>query len=157
MVDMAVDGYGPFMDVKLLVFPEFGHAAPIYPSAQSLLARLTVPIPNEHTEKYAEKARALDVYIQTASFLEEDPQWPGKVFNTTCLIGPDGLLFKYRKVNPWIPWEVHASPHDLRGYEEELFPVAQTPIGNIGVAICYDWLFPETIRQIALQRLTLRI
>ena len=24
-----------------------------------------------------------------------------------------GILYKYRKVNPWIPYEVHASPHDL--------------------------------------------
>ena len=114
MVDMAVEGYGPFMDIKLLVFPEFGHAAPIYPTAQSLRAKLTVPIPNEHTEKYLKKARELGVYIQTASFLEEDPQWPDKVFNTTCLIGPEGMLYKYRKVNPWIPWEVHASPRDRR-------------------------------------------
>ncbi len=148
MVDMAVAGYGPFMDIKLLVFPEFGHAAPIYPTARGLSAKLTVPIPNEHTESYAEKARELGVFIQTASFLEEDPQWPGKVFNTTCLIGPEGLLYKYRKVNPWIPWEVHASPHDLQGYGEELFPVARTCIGNIGVAICYDWVFPEPLRQL---------
>ena len=58
--------------------------------------------------------------------LERDPRWPGVVFNTTCLIGPDGILYKYRKVNPWIPYEVHASPHDLPGYDEPLFPVADT-------------------------------
>ena len=148
MVDMAVEGYGPFHDIKLLVFPEFGHAAPIYPTAKGLLAKLTVPIPNEHTDRYVAKARELGVYIQTATFLEEDARWPGKVFNTTCLIGPEGILFKYRKVNPWIPWEVHTSPHDLDGYDEELFPVAKTPIGNIGAAICYDWLFPEPLRQL---------
>ena len=148
MIDMAVAGYSPFTDIKLLAFPEFGHAAPIYQTARSLLARLTVPIPNEHTERYADKARELDVYIQTATFLEEDSKWPGKVFNTTCLIGPEGILYKYRKVNPWIPWEVHASPHDLDGYEEELFPVARTAIGNIGTAICYDWIFPEPLRQL---------
>jgi predicted amidohydrolase len=148
MVDMAVTGYGPFMDIRLLVFPEFGHAAPIYPTAGELLARLAVPVPNEYTERYAEKARELGVYIQTASFLEEDSRWPGEVFNTTCLVGPAGILYKYRKVNPWIPWEVHASPHDLVGYQEELFPVARTPIGNIGAAICYDWLFPESLRQL---------
>ena len=110
MVDMAVEGYGPFMDIKLLAFPEFGHAAPIYPSAKSLLAKLAVPVPNEHTARLEDKARELGVYIQTATFLEEDPQWPGRVFNTTCLLGPEGLWYKYRKVNPWIPWEVHASP-----------------------------------------------
>ena len=47
--------------------------------------------------------------------LEIDPRWPGVVFNTTCLIGPEGILYKYRKVNTWIPYEVHASPHDLAG------------------------------------------
>jgi predicted amidohydrolase len=95
-----------------------------------------------------EKARQYDLYIQSGSMLEADPRWPHAVFNTTCLIGPDGILSKYRKVNPWIPWEVHASPHDLEGYQDELFPVARTAIGNIGVAICYDWLFPEALRQL---------
>ena len=52
-------------------------------------------------------------------------------------------------MNPWIPYEVHASPHDLPGYDEPLFPVADTPIGSIGCAICYDWLFPEALRQLA--------
>src|SRR5262249_45561850 len=32
---------------------------------------------------------------------------------------------------------------------EPLFPVVETPIGRIGCAICYDWLFPEAIRQLA--------
>jgi predicted amidohydrolase len=81
--------------------------------------------------------------------LEVDSRWTGVVFNTTCLIGPEGILYKYRKVNTWIPYEVHASPHDLEGYDEPLFPVADTPIGRIGCAICYDWLFPEAIRQLA--------
>ena len=80
--------------------------------------------------------------------LEKDPRWPGVVFNATCLIGPAGILYKYRKVNPWIPYEVHASPHDLPGYDEPLFPVADTEIGRLGCAICYDWLFPEAIRQL---------
>lgn len=148
MVRMAVEGYSPFLPVKLIVFPEFAHAAPIYPTAAQLRRHLTVPIPNEHTERYAEVARELGVYIQTGTFLEEDARWPGSVFNTTCLVGPEGILTKYRKVNPWIPWEVHASPHDLEGYDEEMFPVASTPIGGLGVAVCYDWLFPEVLRQL---------
>jgi formamidase len=147
MVRMAVEGYAPFLPVRLIVFPEFAHAAPVYATAAELRRNLTVPIPNEHTERYHAIAKELGVYIQTGTFLEEDPAWPHAVFNTTCLIGPDGLLTKYRKVNPWIPWEVHSSPHDLEGYKEELFPVADTPIGRLSAAICYDWLFPECMRQ----------
>jgi predicted amidohydrolase len=151
MIDRAVLGYAPFAPVRLLVFPEFAHAAPVYPTVQELLDRLAVPVPNEHTDRYHHKAREHGVYIQTGSFLEKDPRYPGAVFNTTCLIGPDGLLTKYRKVHPWIPWEVHASPHDLPGYDADLFPVADTEIGRLGAATCYDWLFPEAIRQLALK------
>ncbi len=151
MIDRAVVGYAPFAPVRLLVFPEFGHAAPIYPTVAELLDRLAAPIPNEHTDRYCLKAREHGVYIQTATFLETDALYPGHIFNTTCLIGPDGLLAKYRKTHPWIPWEVHASPHDIPGYAEDMFPVVETEIGRLGVAICYDWLFPEAIRQLALK------
>jgi predicted amidohydrolase len=150
MIDRAVLGYAPFAPVRLVVFPEFAHAAPIYPTVEELIERLAVPIPNEHTERYHQKARQHNIYIQTGSFLERDDRYPGHVFNTTCLIGPEGLLTRYRKVHPWIPWEVHASPHDLPGYAEPLFPVADTAIGRLGAATCYDWLFPEAIRQLAL-------
>jgi predicted amidohydrolase len=150
MVDHAVVGYAPMFDVRLVVFPEFAHAAPIYPTVEHLYERLAVPLPNEHTDRYAQKARQLGVYIQTGTFLECDPRWPGHVFNTTCLIGPEGLLAKYRKVHTWTPWELHTSPHDLSGYDEPLFPVTPTEIGRLGAAICYDWLFPEAIRQLAL-------
>ncbi len=149
MVDMAVEGYAPFIPVRLVVFPEFAHAAPVHPTARELYDKLAVEIPNEHTERYAAKAREYGVFIQTGTFLERDDRYGEVVFNTTCLIGPEGILTKYRKVNTWIPWEVHASPHDVADYEEEMFPVAETEIGNLGVAICYDWLFPEPLRQLA--------
>jgi predicted amidohydrolase len=151
MIDWAVEGYAPFFAVRLLAFPEFAHSAPIYDSLAQLRRHLTVPIPNEHTERYIEKARERKVYIQTGTFLEEDSAYPGAVFNTTCLIGPSGILSKYRKVNPWLPWELHTSPHDIPNYAEDLFPVVETEIGSLGVAICYDWLFPEVIRQLALR------
>jgi predicted amidohydrolase len=150
MIERAVVGYAPFGDVRLLAFPEFAHAAPIYLTVEELIDQLAVPIPNEHTDRYQAAARKHRVYIQTGSFLEVDPRYPGHVFNTTCLIGPEGLRYRYRKTHPWIPWEVHASPHDIPGYAEPLFPVADTEIGRIGTAICYDWLFPEAIRQLAL-------
>lgn len=151
MIDRAVVGYRPFFDVKLLVFPEFAHAAPIYSTLEELSDRLAVELPNEQTERYAAKARQYGVWIHTGTLLEKDRRWPGRVFNTTCLIGPDGLLARYRKVNPWVPWELHASPLDLPGYDEPIFPVVETEIGRLGAAICYDWLFPETIRALAQQ------
>ncbi len=149
LVEQTVAGYAPFFAVRLFVFPEFAHQVPVYPELKALHDKLAVSIPNAHTDQYIKLARKLDVYIQTGSFLEKDPAYPGHVFNTTLLIGPQGILSKYRKVNTWLPWEVHTSPADLPDYDEPLFPVVDTEIGRLGVATCYDWLFPECIRQIA--------
>ncbi len=151
MAEQTIVGYEPFHDVRLLVFPEFAHAAPIYDSVEMLRKRLAVEVPNEHTDAYQALAARYGCLIQTGSFIETDPDWPEVLFNTTCLVGADGVLSKYRKVNPWIPWELHASPHDLDGYADDPFPVVDTELGKLGVAICYDWLFPETIRQLAFQ------
>jgi predicted amidohydrolase len=149
LVDSALAGAAPFLPVRLLVFPEFAHAAPVHPTLSELRAKLAVELPNEHTDRLHAKAREHGIYIQSGTFIEHDPRYPEFLFNTTCLIGPSGMLSKYRKVNPWIPYEVHASPHDVPGYSEPLFPVVDTEIGKLGCAICYDWIFPEAIRQLA--------
>ncbi len=150
MIDSALIGAAPFLPVRLVVFPEFGHSAPVYETVAELRDKLAVEIPNEHTDRIAAKAMAEGIFVQGGSMLEVDRRWPGAVFNTTCLIGPQGILYKYRKVNTWIPFEIQTSPHDLLpGYDEPLFPVADTEIGRLGCAICYDWLFPEAIRQLA--------
>ncbi len=151
MIDSAVLGYEPFFPVRLVVFPEFAHSPPVYFTVRELLDKLAVPVPNEHTDRYTRRAQHHGVYIQTGTFLERDDNFPDAVFNTTCLIGPTGILAKYRKTHPWIPWEVHASPHDLPNYADDPFPVVETELGRLGVAICYDWLFPEAIRQLALK------
>src|SRR4026208_2263219 len=98
MIDAAVAGAAPFLPVRLIVFPEFAHAAPIYPTVEQLRQHLAVPIPNEHTTRLVRKAREHNVYIQSGSMIEIDERWPDVVFNTTCLIGPEGILYKYRKV-----------------------------------------------------------
>ena len=149
IIEQTIVGYEPFFDVRLLVFPEFSHTVPVHDKVEQLLADIAVELPNEHTTVYERLARHYGCFIQTGTFLERDPAWPGQVFNTTLLIGPGGILSKYRKINTWIPWEVHTSPHDLPDYPDDPFPVVETEIGRLGVAICYDWLFPETIRELA--------
>ncbi len=151
MLDSALAGAMPFLPVRLVIYPEFAHMAPVYATAAELRERLALPIPNEHTERLAQRARQEGIYIQTGTMLEVDPRWPGALFNTTCLLGPQGLLARYRKVNTWIPYEVHTSPHDLLPeYDEPLFPVVDTELGRLGCAICYDWIFPEVLRQLAM-------
>lgn len=72
-----------------------------------------------------------------------------RYFNTAFLIGPDGsIVGRYRKMHvPLIPlWEERAyfSPGDLG------FPVFSTPLGKIGIQLCWDVFFPEGFRILAL-------
>jgi len=155
MVEQTVAGYEPFFDVRLFAFPEFAHSPPAYLTVAELRKHLALPLMNEHVDRYLKLCQKLGVFIQTGTFLEAAADRDDVVYNTTLLCGPGGVRSIYRKVNPWIPWEVHASPHDMygsggpNGDPATYFPVAQTEIGNIGCAICYDWLFPEAIRQLA--------
>jgi predicted amidohydrolase len=88
MIDSAVARSAPFLPVKLVVFPEFAHAAPVFPTAEELIEKLAVEIPNEHTERIWQKAKEHNIYIQTGSMLEIDKKYKNALFNTTCLIGP---------------------------------------------------------------------
>ena len=63
-----------------------------------------------------------------------------RLFNSAILAGPDGLIGTYRKVHLWNNEKRYFSPGD-RG-----FPVFNTPLGRIGMLICYDLWFPEAFR-----------
>src|SRR5687768_11925441 len=77
MIDHAVAGAAPFLPVRLVVFPEFAHAAPVFATAAELLEKLAVEIPNEHTERLHAKAKEHGLYIQSGTMLERDAAHPG--------------------------------------------------------------------------------
>src|SRR5258708_33076688 len=63
MIDSAVAGAAPFLPVRLAVFPEFAHSAPVFETAAELIEKLAVGISNEHTERLTQKAREKKIYI----------------------------------------------------------------------------------------------
>ena len=68
----------------------------------------------------------------------------GKIYNTSTLYGRNGeIIGQYRKVHLADSERWSAMPGDD-------FPVFKTDIGKIGFAICYDMIFPETCRSLAL-------
>jgi len=68
-----------------------------------------------------------------------------RVYNTAVVVGPEGLVGKYRKLH-------------LFDREKELFHPGDEglqvfDIGGvkIGIMICFDWIFPEVARTLALR------
>ncbi len=74
---------------------------------------------------------------------ERDAEIDTKTYNTAVLVGPDGYIGKYRKV--------HQPADEMQSYYAgHEFPVFDTPIGKLGMMICYDAWFPESGRELAL-------
>lgn len=69
----------------------------------------------------------------------------GKCYNTSVLVGPDGLIGKYRKVHLFYEEREWFHPGDLG------FPVFDIGPARVGMMICFDWLFPEAARSLALK------
>jgi len=89
-------------------------------------------VPGPSTTEFARLAAELGIYI-TVPLVEVDRK-TGRYYNTSVLVGPEGrILIHYRKRDPW-PWaeESWATPGD-RGN-----PVVDTPLGRLGLLICYD-------------------
>lgn len=67
------------------------------------------------------------------------------LYNAAVLVGPSGLVGTYRKTHLW------GIEHDLYRPGDLGVPVFETPVGRIGMLICYDAWFPECARIQALQ------
>jgi predicted amidohydrolase len=79
---------------------------------------------------------------------ERDPERRGIVYNSSVVVTPDGNVRSYRK------WSLP----NFGPFEERMFfghgnrlPVFDTPVGRIGLLICYDIFFPEICKAYALQ------
>ncbi|MDD9206938.1 carbon-nitrogen hydrolase [Georgenia sp. 10Sc9-8] len=68
----------------------------------------------------------------------------GDLFNSAALVGPSGVASLYRKVHLWNAEKEIYKPGDLG------FPVVETPLGRLGLMVCYDAWFPESLRSYGL-------
>ena len=124
----------------LIVFPECSLTGYVFSSRQEALP-FAETIPGPSTEKLVCLCRELRVYV-IFGLLEKESD---KLFNAAALLGPQGLIGKYRKNH--LPFLGVDRFVDMG---EQPFQVYQTPIGNIGLQICYDVIFPESSRVMTL-------
>ncbi len=147
--------YGP----RLIAFSEFCLTG--VPESRTLAGYQLFgqPIPGLATEIIGEAARKHSVYIACNMF-EVDEDWPGRVFNTSFLVDPDGkVILRYRKNNDYQTGilcstnagDIYSAYVQRYGGPEALFPVVDTDLGRIGMMTCFDIRFPEVARMLALQ------
>ena len=125
---------------NLVVFPECALTGYMFTSrTEAILFAESIPGPS--TEKLAALCRELGVYL-VAGMLEKERD---KCFNAAVLVGPEGLIGKYRKNHlPFLGIDRYLDSGN------QPFPVFETAVGRIGLFICYDCTFPESSRVMAL-------
>ena len=132
---------------ELVCYPELGFEWfwPQEPATPESLARAeTVPGPT--TESFSALAAELGVVVVLNVFERDGDQ----TYDTSPVIDADGtLLGKTRMVHiaelPGFHEHGYYAPGD-RG-----LPVYETKAGRVGVAICYDRHYPESMRALALE------
>lgn len=73
-----------------------------------------------------------------------------KYFNSAMLVAKNGEIHVYRKIHLYNDEKIWFAPGNkgLNVYEIE---TAEKEKVNIGIMICFDWIFPETARTLALK------
>ncbi|MET7300374.1 carbon-nitrogen hydrolase family protein [Embleya sp. NPDC005575] len=132
-----------FPHVQLVLAPELLLAAPgsMWDTPASWMTDTAEPIDGPTVRRVRDLARETGLWLVPGSFFEraEDE----RIFNTAIAVSPAGeVVATYRKVFTWQPYE-DAEP----GHCFEVFDIPD--VGRIGLAICYDGSFPETVRQLA--------
>ena len=132
---------------KLVVLPETfswrGPAARDHENAE--------PLDGPTLGRLADAARRLALTLVAGSILER-ADGGGSPWNTSVVLGPDGTrLATYRKMHLFdvaIPGKVEVCESARRGRGTDVV-VAATPVGRLGLTVCYDLRFPELYRALA--------
>ena len=97
-------------------------------------------------------ARELSITLLLGS-IPEAIEGSEKTYNTSVLLGPDGgVLAVYRKIHLFdveVPGVVELKESKAVEAGGEVV-VAKTPVGTVGLTVCYDLRFPELYRRLAL-------
>ncbi len=123
---------------RLVVLPEL--IVPGYVLDAEGLRAVAEPIEGPSVAAWHALARAHGGYI-VGGFCERAGE---NLYDTAVLVGPRGLALHYRKLHLFQDEKAIFTPGDLG------LPLAETPFGTIGVCICYDLRFVETVRALAL-------
>jgi predicted amidohydrolase len=125
---------------ELLVLPECAIPGYMWDSVEEALP-FAEEIPGPSTETLEEACRSLGMH-GVCGLIERVGD---VIHNAAVLVGPDGLVGTYRKTH--LPY-LGVDRFVVAGDE---LAVHETPIGRIGIEICYDLRFPEATRTLALR------
>ena len=123
--------------IDLIVLPEDFLTGPIPYNLD-----LAIDHSSEIIQRIIDIAERHHVYLVAGSFIQRNS---GRYYNTSILINPAGkVILEYKKNYLWHPEKRYLTP----GTDAN---VVKTPIGVIGIAICWDLAHPELFARMMAQ------
>lgn len=123
---------------QLVVLPEL--AVPWYTVRPDEVARTAEPLLGPTVDAWTAIAADHSGLI-VGGFCERDG---GAFYNTAVVVDQTGVIGHYRKLHLFSEEKACFTPGD-RG-----LPIVDTPVGRLGLCICYDLRFVEVVRVLAL-------
>jgi len=131
---------------QVVCLPELFRSPYFCQSEDAVHFALAEPIPGPSTEALGAVARQAGVIVIASLF---ERRAPGLYHNTAVVIGADGAMVgSYRKMHipddPGYYEKFYFTPGDLG------FCALGTPVGRLGILICWDQWYPEAARLVAM-------
>lgn len=131
-------------DADLVIFPELALTGYL---CRDLIYELAEPLPGSSTRYLENVAKKEDIHI-VFGMPEQSQKARATLYNTAVLLGPKGLIGKYRKTHLPTHSVFEEKRYFRQGYQT---PVFKTSIGRLGLIICYDVFFPEITRLLRME------
>ena len=129
------------IDAEPIVLPELSNTGYLFTSHREVV-KLSEEIPSGRTtQALCRLANVKHAYL-VAGLIEKYGQ---KFYNSSVLVGPDGYIATYRKIHLFYEETLWFTPGDME------FAVYDIGICRVGMMICFDWMFPEAARVLALR------
>ncbi len=125
----------------LFVLPELANSGYNFDSREAAFAASETIDDSRFIDALSALAKEKNALF-VSGFCERDGN---KLYNSAVLVSPQGVIGLYRKLHLFLNEKKIFTPGD-KG-----LPVFETEWGKIGVLICFDWMFPEAWRKLAMQ------
>jgi predicted amidohydrolase len=130
-----------FQDADLVVLPELCNSGYNFKNSKQARANSEEIIKSKFIEHLISISKKYNLHIVTG-FNERDGD---DLYNSAILVGPKGYIGSYRKLHLFMK-EREFFKSGNRG-----LPVFDIGICRVGILVCFDWMFPEVWRILALK------
>jgi predicted amidohydrolase len=128
------------VDADLVVLPELPFTGYLFQNRRELESMVEDPRTSSLIDDLVALCHRRSLFLVTG-FAEKDGD---RCYNSSLLLGPRGIVRTYRKIHLFNKEKRWFDPGDLP------FQVDRVRGARVGMMICFDWVFPEATRTLAL-------